>query len=396
MTRTLPKRIPLFSLMRSMELMAVVVGILVLGVQAALAQGASSAPSDAPAIYRLTPNSTFQQGCFPPCLCPILLAGGFRGTFVLTPTGFDGLFNTYGVTDVNWTATVGDKEVRITGSGTYKVGGEVAVQQQLALDLTVGANPVQHFDSGLVSGGSQFPDIAVPVSLHGQQCFDTVLVVDASPVPAEQIHPYALLPESTFQQGCFPPCRCAIWAPRPISGTFALVDLRQDPLFTEFAVVNVDWLAGPFAGASDWNGVPVRGFGTYRIGGEFAVEQQLSLDLRVGESSPIRVDSGLTVGGGEFPRIDILTSVHGRVCFDTVIDLHALPTDAMASPARRGPVNSWRSTVADDAQEQRVRVARLSGEVASLAPWLEVDDSQVGNCMALAGAGFVDRVNSLR
>src|SRR5436190_11470283 len=44
-------------------------------------------------LYRLSQDSSFQQGCFPPCLCPIMLAMPVKGTFVLTPTGFDGLFN---------------------------------------------------------------------------------------------------------------------------------------------------------------------------------------------------------------------------------------------------------------------------------------------------------------
>ncbi len=31
-----------------------------------------------------------------------MIAVPVKGTFVLTPTGFDGLFDTYTVTDVNW------------------------------------------------------------------------------------------------------------------------------------------------------------------------------------------------------------------------------------------------------------------------------------------------------
>ena len=297
-------------------------GILALGVPTALAQGAS----DAATIYRLNPASNYEQGCFGPCMCPILLGTGVRGTFVLTSTGFDGLFNTYAVTDVNWIVASGDQELRVTGSGTYKVGGEFAVQQELALDLKIGDSEVQRFDSGLVPGGGKFPEISVTISMSGQVCFDTVFLVDASPVPPDQVHPYILLPESTVQRGCFPPCLCPLGVPRPIGGTFALVDLRRDPLFVELAVVDVDWLIARAPGAS---GIPVRGAGTYRVGGEFAVQQQLSLDLRVGEEGPTHFDSGLVDGGGEFPRIDISASVHDLHCFDTLLDLHALP--------RRGP-----------------------------------------------------------
>jgi hypothetical protein len=309
---------------------SVVAGALGPGVSPALAQGAP----DASTIYRLNADSSFQQGCFAPCMCPILLGTDLRGTLVLTPTGSDGLFKTYAVTDVNWTAAHGDREERVTGSGTYKVGGESGAQQQLSLDLTIGDDPVQHFDSGLVIGGERFPDLRVTISMNGQVCYDTVFFVDASPVPPDQVHPYVLLAESTFQEGCYPPCRCPLFAPRPMSGTFALVDLRRDPLFTEFAVVAVDWLV---AAAPDAPDTPVRGAGTYRVGGEFAVQQRLRLDVRVGDGDLTHFDSGLVAGGGEFPRIDVAASVNGFYCFDKVIDLHAVPAGPTTSAVSRDP-----------------------------------------------------------
>src|SRR2546425_10786487 len=141
-------------------------------------------------LYRLNENSTFQQGCFPPCLCPIMIAVPVKGTFVLTPTGFDGLFNTYAATDVNWLVSIGGSNTTATGSGTYKIGGEFALQQELSLDLQVSGDKVQHFDSGLGTGPAPFPDIKVAISVNGQVCFDTVFEVSASPVPLDQIHAY--------------------------------------------------------------------------------------------------------------------------------------------------------------------------------------------------------------
>ena len=309
---------------------SVAAGALGSGVSPALAQGAP----DASTIYRLNADSSFQQGCFAPCLCPIFLGSDLRGTLVLTSTGSDGLFKTYAVTDVNWTVAYGDREERVTGSGTYKVGGESGAQQQLALDLTIGDDPVQHFDSGLVAGGERFPDLRLTISMNGQVCYDTVFFVDASPVPPEQVHPYVLLAEGAFQEGCYPPCRCPLFAPRPLSGTFALVALRQDPLFTEFAAVGVDWLV---AGAPDAPETPVRGTGTYRVGGEFAVQQRLRLVARIGDGEPTHFDSGLVAGGGEFPRIDVAASVNGFYCFDRVIDLHAVPAEQTMSAVSRDP-----------------------------------------------------------
>jgi hypothetical protein len=279
-----------------------------------------SASAQTGTLYRLNQDATFQQGCFPPCLCPIMMAVPARGTFVLTPTGFDGLFITYAVTDVNWLVSIGGTETTVTGSGTYKIGGEFALQQQLSLDLQMGGEKVQHFDSGLVTGPAPFPDIRVTISVNGQVCFDTVLVVSASPVPLDQIHPYRLLADSTFQRGCFEACDCAVGPLDQMVGAFALVPLDTTPLFREFAVVNVRWLA---LDPADY--IPVRGFGTYKVGGEFAVQQQLRLLLKVDSADSALFDSGLVPGGGDFPRINARISISGAVCFDTVMNIDAAP-----------------------------------------------------------------------
>jgi hypothetical protein len=133
--------------------------------------------------YRLSDRSTYQSGCFPPCLCPILAPAAVRGTFRLTPNGVDGVFNAFTVSDVSWTVSVGTSKLNITGSGTYRIGGEVALQQQLELDLVIDGNAAQHLDSGLVAADSApFPAINVTVSMNHMFCYDTVIVVDAGPV----------------------------------------------------------------------------------------------------------------------------------------------------------------------------------------------------------------------
>src|SRR5204863_473759 len=117
-----------------------------------------------------------------PCLCPIMIAVPVKGTFVLTPTGFDGLFNTYAVSDVNWLVSIGGTNAIVTGSGTYKFGGEFALQQQLSLDLQVGGDKAHLFDRGLVPGGGNFPRIDILTSISGAVCFDTVIDIHAAPV----------------------------------------------------------------------------------------------------------------------------------------------------------------------------------------------------------------------
>jgi hypothetical protein len=134
--------------------------------------------------YSLRPESALTQGCFDPCDCPIATFEELDGFFTLverTPPE-PSLFREFDVQMVRWTLQRGSEVVPITGSGHYRVGGEFAVMQQLELDLQIGADPVQHFDSGLVAGGGQFPDVDVTVSVNGQFCYDTVIDVFASPL----------------------------------------------------------------------------------------------------------------------------------------------------------------------------------------------------------------------
>ena len=46
-------------------------------------------------LYRLLPGTTFQKGCFSPCLCPISISEEVTGTFLLIPEGPDPLFINY-------------------------------------------------------------------------------------------------------------------------------------------------------------------------------------------------------------------------------------------------------------------------------------------------------------
>jgi len=85
------------------------------------------------------------------------------------------------VNDVQWSVDLGGQTVPITGSGHYRIGGEVALTQQLTLDLQVAGGPVEHFDSGIVAGSS-FPVIDIPISVSGASCFNTMINVHAQPL----------------------------------------------------------------------------------------------------------------------------------------------------------------------------------------------------------------------
>jgi hypothetical protein len=295
-------------------------GLMLLGL--ATQGGAQSATP--PVLYRLDSGSSYSHGCYPPCLCPLFTTNDIRGTDTLTFDHQDPLFTWYRVENVNWTVTINGTDTPITGSGTYKRGGQLAVQHQMTLDLSVGGAPKETFDSGLVGGGESFPKINITISVNGMVCFDTVIGIKSSPVPASDITPYALH-NSTYVEGCFQPCLCPIqqW---PVGGTFRLVALPNatTPIRTEWAVVDVNWATiSPVT-------PPARrfsGFGRYQIvqvGPTSSNRMVLDLtELNSGTAS--RFDSGTVSGGTQFPNIDINLSVNGFYCYDKAFYLHASP-----------------------------------------------------------------------
>ncbi len=298
-----------------------------------LAAGTSTlAAQTDPVIYRLDKGSTFQRGCFAPCACPVWQTGTERGTFLLTHVRSDPLFENYRVDEVNWTVSTAGQELRVSGSGTYRVGGEFAVQQQLVLDLKVGDNPVEHFDSGLLYGGGEFPRISIPISIHGQVCFDTLFNLSAAPVPPAEIKTYRLVPQSSYQTGCVSPCDCPVLE-SSVRGGFTLVPVDRGPLFVEFSVTQIRWLVSPDPSGADPAGLPITGTGTYRIGGEVASQQRMALDLKVGQDPPTLFDSGLVTGGGEFPLVNVVVSHTVSTCVTTAIEIHAKPTRMCAAPS---------------------------------------------------------------
>jgi hypothetical protein len=147
--------------------------------------GSTPAPawgqSGNPTPYMLNSPSSFARGCFGPCACPVI-ESKLTGTFDLRSLPPDPLYSYYTVENVKWIANEPGHPLPIIGSGTYRVGGEVALRERMTLDLSVDGGPIQHYDSGDVDGGGDFPRITIPVRLHTTPvCLDTVITIDASP-----------------------------------------------------------------------------------------------------------------------------------------------------------------------------------------------------------------------
>ena len=160
---------------------------------------------------------------------------------------------------------------------------------------------------------------------HLRRCAHVVIAFAAlsGAASAQTSQPYALVAGSTFQRGCFEPCDCALGQEQPLSGTFSLRFRSDNSLFAEYEMSDVRWKVEGSAYATPPD-APIIGAGTYTIGGEFAIQQQMKADLTVADEPSATFDSGRVVGGGGFPdRIDIEISKNGKTCFDTVMHVVA-------------------------------------------------------------------------
>jgi hypothetical protein len=295
-------------------------GFAVLAAVTSLATATQAQVGAAPTLYRLDPGTTFEEGCQPPCACPILITSDVFGTFTLQFINADPAgYNHYKVAQVNWELDMPGSVRRVTGGGEYKVGGPLAINQQLQLDLSFdGAAPV-HFDSGVVAGGGSFPAIDIDIARNGFYCWDQVFRLKASPVPATALVPYHL-EQSQYLDGCLPPCQCPIFS-WPAVGTFSLLDLGSSSAVgvQHYALVYIAWHTVPTPAPPERT---FTGFGIYRLDPS-AAKQRLVCDLTDGNGTTKRFDSG-NVAGGQFApgKIDVDIAVNGFYCHDQVFQLH--------------------------------------------------------------------------
>jgi hypothetical protein len=141
---------------------------------------------------------------------------------------------------------------------------------------------------------------------------------------------YKLEADAAFETGCFAMCDCAI-VTHPLKGTFKLQHDHFDPLFDYYTVSDVRWVVSD---ASTY--LTITGSGVYKLGGEFALQHELVLDLSIDGAPPKHFDSGLVLGGGKFPTILIDVSLHqNTACVDTL--LHVDATDPIATSVEAGP-----------------------------------------------------------
>lgn len=286
---------------------------------------AAGAGTDCETVYRLTEAATYEEGCFPPCECPTVEAARFRGTFILGPASVGNGVNSHDVQNVAWFLSIDNAEIEVFGSGLYRITtGPPPVVHALDLDLSIDGSEPQHFFSGFVPVTSNEGAIDIPISLNGQTCQDTVIVVNASSVAPESVLHYQLATDSTYQTGCFGACECPLQEPRPLDGTLFLVKILDHGTYEEFAVPSAALVAKPL-GPTDEE-ITLSGFGLYTLIQGFAGPAHV-LDLRVStDGGEVELfDNQLSNTDPTFPaEFSIVIDTDDQICFDTVLSLHSI------------------------------------------------------------------------
>ncbi len=135
--------------------------------------------------FGLQKTSTYADGCFAPCMCPVFIRGDMRGRFALNPVGTQDGYDLFEVKNAQWFVALDDgSTIMIQGSGTYR-SSTIYKLQRLEMDLIVQDRAVEHYDSGLVPIRVPFPDISITISKNKQYCRDTVFGIDAAPIPTD-------------------------------------------------------------------------------------------------------------------------------------------------------------------------------------------------------------------
>jgi hypothetical protein len=276
-------------------------------------------------LYALTDGASYVEGCFPPCECLFAEATRFRGTFTLGPETIDCAIISQKVANLYWIATIGASEVEITGSGVYRRNsGPSPPAHSLDLDLVVDGGEPEIFSSGWLPLASDGDSITIPISINGQICRDTVIVVDASPVEPDAVLEYRLADDSSYLHGCFDPCDCPLEEPRPLKGTLSLVEILNYGTYVEYAVSRATFVAPSVEPGED--DTTLNGFGLYTLIQGFAGPAHI-LDLRLQtDNGPTeKFDSRLFNTDPTFPaEFEIVVDTNDQTCLDTVLFLRAI------------------------------------------------------------------------
>jgi hypothetical protein len=179
--------------------------------------------------------------------------------------------------------------------------------------------------------------------------------------------PYTLVTGSELIDDC-PICgRPTILA--PMTGTFELHLLDQNPLFTRFELLNISFHAGTNSGPE----YKVTGSGIYQVGGEVALVQNLFLDVWInnGFANTEALCSNTNIGvNGGWPKIQVsVDQTNGTPGQVYHLDLIAIPVPTVSPVGvdySSGSVRlKWQS---NGGEFQLERAPQIGGPYEALAP----------------------------
>lgn len=339
----------------SVFLRGALVGALVLPAglvaQSAPLAGHTATPSPLPWTYTLLPDSQLADSC-DLCGRPTITVE-LNGTFRLRLLAEDPLFSTYAVEQAAFTAgTPGGNFYTATGTGLYRVGGEVALAQSLFLELWIhngASNRLCYFTNTSSAVARRWP----------------MLQVSVEQTNAEPLQHYALeLAAAPFQELWFstahsftpgvggPPFTEVVSAGDLISSAGRVVKRNHDltarlgfmPMFPDLGLDAVDVLPGgeiAFSIGQDWFS---EGLGRTVHGGDVVSDRGRVLSnytalIQAFGPEPPPMDEGLDA-------LQVLDS--GEVYFSVTNDFFS---EALGRQIRRGDLLSSRGLVVKNNQQ---------------------------------------------
>lgn len=194
-----------------------------------------------------------------------------------------------------------------------------------------------------------------------------VMAATAAVAQSTTAQRYALVTGSQLVDDC-PICeRPTILA--PMTGTFALSMLEQNPLYTRYAMTDISFHAGAQTGME----YKVVGSGIYQIGGEVAILQDLYLDVTIDNGFTTTKTQCVNKGRGvsqPWPKIEItVDQTNGTPGQVYSLTLNAVPMPKVySSPAdpQTGTVQlQWEAT---GGRFQVERAENLAGPFSAVTP----------------------------
>jgi hypothetical protein len=147
----------------------------------------------------------------------------------------------------------------------------------------VGQEPPEHYDSGTIPGGSEFPAIVIEISVHGQYCFDTVMRIHAKPSMTMTVDRSTIGWDSLPTAAGYDVVRGDLAALRETAGDFR--EATTDCLVDDSAGASLLYEGIPEPGAGFWFEVRASGEGIHSTYDSGYPEQVQSRDPGINASA---------------------------------------------------------------------------------------------------------------